>query len=88
MVAHPIIGTMAAPLIRKGVGAAVNKGLEVAHDPNVQARIQGGVRDLGSNLSGRFSHFQDAFTTGGDSGIPRSNMPGYTPPPSFGATNG
>ena len=71
MVAHPIVGSLAAPLIRKGVTAAVDKGMEVAHDPAVQARaremgsqvqskVQSGVRDIGANIATRVQHFQDA----------------------------
>lgn len=71
MVAHPIVGTLAAPLIRKGVSSAVDKGLNVVHDPNVQAkardigsqvqsRVQSGIKDVSSNISGRVQHFQDS----------------------------
>lgn len=52
-IAHPILGTMAAPMIKKGTEAAVNKGIEIANDPNVQAktrdivgRVQSGINDV------------------------------------------
>lgn len=71
MIAHPIVGSLAAPLIRRGVSAAVDKGISVAHDPVVQAkardigsqvqsRVQGGVRDISSNIAGRVQNFQDS----------------------------
>lgn len=44
-VAHPIIGGMASPLIKKGVETVVNKGIAVAHNPEVQAQI----KDAGSH---------------------------------------
>jgi hypothetical protein len=40
VVAHPILGTMAAPLIKKGVSAAVQKGIDTAKDPEVQAKAK------------------------------------------------
>jgi hypothetical protein len=39
-VAHPVVGTMAAPLIKKGVTAAVQKGIDTANDPEVQAKAK------------------------------------------------
>ena len=71
MIAHPIVGTIAAPMIRKGVTAAVDKGISIAKDPDfqakardigsqVQSRVQSGVRDIGSNLATRVQNFQDA----------------------------
>jgi hypothetical protein len=39
-VAHPIVGTMAAPLIKKGVTAVVQKGIDTANDPKVQAKAK------------------------------------------------
>ena len=69
-VAHPIIGTAAAPAVQRGVAkattAAVRKGVEIAHDPEVQAkaheigsRVQSGVREVGANITGRIAHFRD-----------------------------
>jgi hypothetical protein len=43
-IAHPIIGGLASPAIKKGVETVVNKGIEMSHDPEVQAR----VKDAGS----------------------------------------
>jgi hypothetical protein len=40
VVAHPIIGTMAAPLIKKGVSAVVQKGIDTSKDPKVQAKAK------------------------------------------------
>jgi hypothetical protein len=37
-VAHPIVGTLAAPLIKKGVSKVVQKGIDTANDPKVQAK--------------------------------------------------
>ena len=39
-VAHPIVGTLAAPLIKKGVTAVVQKGIDTANDPQVQAKAK------------------------------------------------
>jgi hypothetical protein len=48
-VAHPIMGTLAAPLIKKGVSAVVQKGIDTAQDPKVQAK----VKEVGSEASRR-----------------------------------
>ena len=48
-VAHPIVGTMAAPLIRKGVTAVVQKGIDTAKDPEVQAK----AREVGGQVAKR-----------------------------------
>jgi hypothetical protein len=39
-VAHPVVGTLAAPLIKKGVSAVVQKGIDTANDPKVQAKAK------------------------------------------------
>jgi hypothetical protein len=59
-VAHPIVGTMAAPLIRKGVTAVVQKGIDTAKDPEVQAKareigteIQSKAREVGGEVKKR-----------------------------------
>lgn len=49
MISHPIIGTLAAPAIRKGTEKAVNKGIQMAHDPNVQAK----AKEVASNVTSR-----------------------------------
>lgn len=63
-VAHPIVGTLAAPLIKKGVSAVVQKGIDTAKDPEVQAKakeVGGRVRDaavdLGNDTAGRIKTF-------------------------------
>lgn len=38
--AHPIIGSAASPLIKKGVEKVVNKGIATAKDPEVRARVK------------------------------------------------
>jgi hypothetical protein len=38
--AHPIAGTLAAPLIKKGVSKVVQKGIDTAKDPEVQDRVK------------------------------------------------
>jgi hypothetical protein len=48
-VAHPIVGTMAAPLIKKGVSAVVQKGIDTANDPKVQAK----AKEVGGNVARR-----------------------------------
>jgi len=48
-VAHPIIGTMAAPLIKKGVSAVVQKGIDTANDPKVQAK----AKEVGGEVARR-----------------------------------
>lgn len=48
-VAHPIVGTIAAPLIKKGVSAVVQKGIDTANDPKVQAK----VKEVGSEAARR-----------------------------------
>lgn len=39
-VAHPVVGTLAAPLIKKGVSKVVQKGIDTANDPQVQAKAK------------------------------------------------
>ena len=63
-VAHPVVGTLAAPLIKKGVSAVVQKGIDTANDPEVQAKakqVGGRVKDaainLGSDTAGRIRTF-------------------------------
>lgn len=48
-VAHPIVGTLAAPLIKKGVSSVVQKGIDTANDPQVQAK----VREVGEEVTKR-----------------------------------
>jgi len=48
-IAHPILGTMASPLIKKGVTAVVQKGMDTANDPEVQAK----VKSAGSRVATR-----------------------------------
>lgn len=48
-IAHPIVGTMASPLIKKGVTAVVQKGIDTANNPEVQAR----VKSAGSRAASR-----------------------------------
>lgn len=38
--AHPIAGTLAAPLIKKGVSKVVQKGIDTAKDPVVQDKVK------------------------------------------------
>lgn len=45
-VAHPIIGGALAKPIAKGVEKAVNKGIEVAKDPEVKQQVRGRVAHL------------------------------------------
>jgi hypothetical protein len=45
IVAHPIVGTMAAPAIRKGTEAAYNKADSFIHDPKVQAKAKSAVQN-------------------------------------------
>jgi len=79
IVAHPIVGTMASPLIKRGVSAGVNKGIEIAKNPDVQnkvreigqqtqSRVQSGMREISSNVSGRVAHLRDSIanSNGGD----------------------
>ena len=63
-VAHPVVGTLAAPLIKKGVSAVVQKGIDTANDPEVQAKakqVGGRVKDaavnLGNDAAGRIRTF-------------------------------
>jgi hypothetical protein len=48
-IAHPILGTMASPLIKKGVSAVVQKGIDTAKDPKVQAK----AREIGGEVTKR-----------------------------------
>jgi hypothetical protein len=94
--AHPILGTMASPLIKRGVSAGVNKGIEIAKNPDVQnkvreigqqtqSRVQSGIRDISSNVSGRVAHFRDSISSsnGQNNGEshPFDSFPELPPPP-------
>jgi hypothetical protein len=59
-VTHPIVGTAAAPIIRKGVEAAVNKGLEAASNPETQAKVQATVASAAGAVKTRVAHFFDS----------------------------
>lgn len=63
-VAHPVVGTLAAPLIKKGVSKVVQKGIDTANDPQVQAkakevggRVKDAAVDLGNDAAGRIRTF-------------------------------
>jgi hypothetical protein len=47
--AHPIAGTLAAPLIKKGVSKVVQKGIDTAKDPKVQAK----AKEVGGEVARR-----------------------------------
>jgi len=46
-VSHPILGTVAGPLVEKGTAAAVNKGIEIAKNPEVQAKVKEVAKETG-----------------------------------------
>ena len=46
-VSHPILGTVVGGAVEKGTAAAVNKGIEIAKNPEVQAAVKKGAAEVG-----------------------------------------
>lgn len=45
--AHPVVGLVGGHFIEKGTAAAVNKGIEIAKNPEVQAKVKQVGADVG-----------------------------------------
>jgi hypothetical protein len=46
-VSHPFLGTVVGGAVEKGTAAAVNKGIEIAKNPEVQAKVKEVARETG-----------------------------------------
>jgi hypothetical protein len=65
--AHPIVGTVAGPLIEKGTEKAVNAGIDFVKNPDNQAKakeIGGKVLDAGKNAFGSIASRTGEFFQG------------------------